>query len=124
MHRFPALLLGLGVASLLLVGTGLTDALAEENARSFDEIGIKRPLVNAPLAQRASGFSTSQADTIWVGYTGTRTAANPYGVGIGGVWEFDTDAATTDSTQFWSFYLLHWRSESTTALPTVASRPM
>ena len=51
-------------------------------------------------------LGNAQLDTIWVGYdAGSRSSSNPYGIGVGGVWDFDSGTAGTDSTQFWRFYL-------------------
>jgi hypothetical protein len=90
-----------------------------EERRAFEDgLGIKQLLHEPGYGLR---HATSQVDTIYVGYLSA--SSDPNGIGVGGVWDFDTDVSGTDSTQFWQFFPCDWRFESTTALPSLFERP-
>jgi hypothetical protein len=75
---------------------GVTLALISTGAYADDEaIRIVKPRL------RATNFAASPSETVSVGYLSTST--DPNKVGVGGVWDFDTDIAGTDSTQGWHF---------------------
>jgi hypothetical protein len=123
MPYFRYFLPGFGVSLLLLLALNTSISFANKLGPAGDGIGIKRPVQGLSSAVRAE-FSTSQLDTIYVGYlAGSRSATNPYGVGVGGVWDFDQEISGTDSTQFWQFFLAGWRFFSTSTLPLPGDRP-
>jgi hypothetical protein len=122
MSRLVASLAGLGPVIILALAV-LTSAISVPIADAAERIGIKQPIPSKSV-RAGSPYSLSQADTIWVGYAaGSRSPSNPYGVGVGGVWNFDTETAGTDSSQFWQFFLLSWRCESSVCFPDPLSRP-
>jgi hypothetical protein len=109
-------------AALMILVMAMLSSLLAGYAGAIEHVGLKRPVVSIP-SPAASSPTSSQADTIWVGYLpGSRSPVNPYGVGAGGVWEFDRETSGTDSTQFWQFLLLSYRSESSTT-PDPNERP-
>jgi hypothetical protein len=102
---------------MLLILTLLASPTEVWAERMMEGIGLKQP-VSSNLTRVISSYKASQADTIWVGYAaGSRSPSNPYGVGIGGVWDFDTETVGTDSSQFWRFFLLSYLTETTTTIP-------
>src|SRR5262245_20498695 len=61
--------------------------------------GIKKPLLPENPSFRRPWQGTPP-DTFWVGYLSS--SDDPNRVNAGGLWDFDTDAQDTDSTQSWS----------------------
>src|SRR4051812_33570976 len=88
---------------VLLLFAFASPALAQEG-----DVQIRRAL--AGRAATVSGvFGVSNAncpqvtcDTVWVGHSGSGPGGAFLGVGIGGLWDFDSDIAGTDSTQGWT----------------------
>jgi hypothetical protein len=102
----------------MILGFGPTGSFAGGPVISDDEIGIRFVETRPQLPDRST-FLASQSDTIWVGFL--PTSSDPNKVGIGGVWDFDTDVAGTDSSQFWQFFLTDWFL-SASRLPTPGER--
>jgi len=90
-------------ASILLLAILVAPAFAQ-----VDEVSpVRRVLLSRP-AGTSSVFGTANAncpqatcDTVWVGHSGPGFL----GVAVGGLWDFDTGIAGTDSTQGWHGYL-------------------
>ncbi len=98
--------------ALLLLGLGAGYAGAAHAAweGGSADPGIMRATKRLPGAGEGTfGTSTSNCpeascDTVWIGHVNNTSAGagnNWLGVGAGGMWDFDTDAAGTDSTQGW-----------------------
>jgi len=89
------------LTSLLLLAP--IAALAQGDA----ELPIVRAIPRAPLAPRTgspllnSNCPQATCDTVWVGHSSSGPGGAFLGVGVGGVWDYDTDIAGTDSTQGW-----------------------
>jgi hypothetical protein len=98
-----------------LTGLVLTTlVLAPAPAHASDEFPDPDPVVGriVPRAGTAAGaFATANSncagaacDTVWVGHSNAGPGGAFLGVGVGGVWDFDTGIAGTDSTQGWQRY--------------------
>jgi len=113
------------VAVLLLALGATTASAAVEGAASSDP-GIVRASRGGSSAGGSSfgtagrGDLSATADTVWIGHSAAGAGGAFLGVGVGGVWDFDTNAAGTDSTQGWKRWSLHYRSGGTRP---AASRP-
>ena len=55
----------------------------------------------------------SSCDTVWIGHSNAGPGGAFLGIQVGGVWDFDTGAAGTDSTQGWKTWPLPYRSGGT-----------
>jgi hypothetical protein len=71
-------------------------------------------------AGTGAGFSTANSncagaacDTVWIGHSASGPGGSFLGVGVGGVWDFDTNVAGTDSSQGWRRQLLRFHFSST-----------
>src|SRR5439155_1425130 len=64
----------------------------------------RAPAAPAPFRTANSNCVGSQCDTVWVGHLSSGPGGPFMGVGVGGVWDFDTDVAGTDSSQGWQRY--------------------
>jgi hypothetical protein len=95
----------LAPVSALILALGFTDAPASE--LTTGDLPVQRILPGRPSPGpggfRASNSDCPQAtcDTVWVGHSSSGPGGAFLGIGVGGVWDFDTDAAGTDSTQGW-----------------------
>jgi hypothetical protein len=85
----------------------LAPALAFAQGDDFvPDLTLQRPIVR-PLSGAAStklansNCAQSTCDTVWVGHSNAGPGGAFLGVGIGGVWDFDTGIAGTDSSQGW-----------------------
>jgi hypothetical protein len=83
---------------------------------------ILRALPRVPAAG-PRGFTTANAncpdvtcDTVWVGHSSAGPGGAYLGVGVGGVWDFDSGVAGTDTTQGWAFHALPIRFNATASL--------
>jgi hypothetical protein len=96
----PALL---ALLSLLAISLDAPAAGAETEPEAV----LGRPLHRPPfLGSAAAPFGTansncagSECDTVWVGHSNAGPGGAFLGVGVGGVWDFDTGIAGTDSSQ-------------------------
>jgi len=86
-----------------------------------------RKLVTSSGAAGEGAFSTANSncagaacDTVWVGHKSSGPGGNFLGVGVGGVWDFDTNVAGTDTTQGWTRIMHRFHFSSTRA---VSDRP-
>src|SRR4029078_10926442 len=104
--RDPAMAAGsrLLLASILLF-VFATPAHAQLDEAIPGDPPIMRPVL-AKVPASASRSSVANAncpqatcDTVWVGHSSSGPGGAFLGVGIGGLWDFDTDVAGTDSTQ-------------------------
>lgn len=99
----------LAVASICLLAPG---AVLADAPRGFFSAG-KDPnrLAFRPgspqVTEARNDFSTSAAETVWVGYSAT--SLDPNKVGTGGKWDFDAGVQGTDSTQSWRFVQVPYR---------------
>jgi hypothetical protein len=96
--------------SLLLLAAGALPAAATEMS-SADDAPLRRALPRAPFLAGATGTANSNCagsacDTVWVGHSNAGPGGSFLGVGVGGVWDFDTGIAGTDSSQGWRFLSL------------------
>ena len=103
--------------ALLLARAGLPPV--PRPARSFPSPTPRRARDPARPGGRRGAFATAnsncagaECDTVWIGHSSAGPGGAFLGVGVGGVWDFDTDAAGTDSTQGWRRWALHYRSGS------------
>ena len=106
-------LLALGVA-LAAMPASAGDAIDPEPT-----LQLVRP-ARAPLAPSAFQAANSscvgaQCDTVWVGHLSSGPGGPFMGVGVGGVWDFDTDVAGTDSSQGWQRYAYPYTSGTSLA---------
>jgi hypothetical protein len=75
---------------------------------SMRDMPMRRPAArpSASLGETApgsnSGCAGSACDTVWVGHSNAGPGGAFLGVGVGGVWDFDTGVSGTDSTQGWT----------------------
>ncbi len=106
---------------LLVLALGASPALAQE-ARDED-VPYSRPVFGpgasgpGALGSANSNCAGAACDTVWVGHNSAGPGGAFLGVGVGGVWDFDTGIAGTDSTQGWRFWALPIRF-------AVSSRPV
>ena len=101
---------------LLLSLAGLFPSLAASaglEAPAHDDIPVTRATPGAFAPGRSGGFglansncASATCDTVWVGHRSSGPGGAFLGVGAGGVWDFDTGIAGTDSTQGWAFWVL------------------
>jgi hypothetical protein len=113
----------LTVALLTLV---LAPLAARADEATVRELPIRKALVPAG-AIGGGNFSTANSncagtacDTVWVGHTNSGPGGNFLGVGIGGVWDFDSGVAGTDSSQGWTRWVHRFHFSATRA---VSARP-
>jgi hypothetical protein len=91
----------LALSSLLLLAP--VAALAQGDA----ELPVVRAIPGAAASARAgspvfnSNCPQAACDTVWVGHSSSGPGGAFLGVGVGGMWDYDTDIAGTDSTQGW-----------------------
>jgi hypothetical protein len=92
--------------ALLLASTPPARAQILEGASG--ELPVVRPILTR-ASRGANGSAVANAncpqatcDTVWVGHSSSGPGGAFLGVGVGGVWDFDTDVAGTDSTQGWT----------------------
>ena len=92
---------------LVLLGLALAARPAGASDADVPDPPIQRHLgARPPGTPGAFGVSNSNCpqatcDTVWVGHSSSGPGGPFLGVGVGGVWDFDTDVAGTDSTQGW-----------------------
>ena len=111
---------------LLAVSVGLAPAVhAQENVSGL-EPGIVRA-ISGHSKTGAGVFGTANSncagvtcDTVWVGHSSSGPGGAFLGVSIGGLWDFDTGTAGTDSSQGWQRRAIAYTSNG--AAPA-ASRP-
>lgn len=106
-----------------VLAASLSTAFAAQAQEDLDRIEVlRRPLPTMGLRalQRAPDPAASAPETVKVGYL--VTSADPNKVGVGGKWDFDTDVAGTDSSQFWRFVLGTMAADAG-RYPTPQSRP-
>src|SRR5260221_6416410 len=75
----------------------------------------RAPAAAGPWATANSSCVGSQCDTVWVGHLSSGPGGPFMGVGVGGVWDYDTDVAGTDSSQGWQRYAYPYTSNSSAA---------
>jgi len=68
------------------------------------------PGAGAGHATANSNCADAACDTVWIGHSAAGPGGSFLGVHVGGVWDFDTDVAGTDSTQGFRSWVLHYRS--------------
>src|SRR5215204_2304930 len=85
---------------------------ARAQLESAFDLPIQRPVLSpiarTPGASMVANANCPQAtcDTVWVGHSNSGPGGAFLGVGVGGVWDFDTGIAGTDSTQGWHRWAL------------------
>ena len=89
-------------ASLFL--PALARATGEDGLRMLP---VEKVMTRAQAGPGASSTANSNCpgascDTVWVGHSNAGPGGAFLGVGVGGIWDFDTGAAGTDSTQGWT----------------------
>jgi len=114
---------------LPVLATILTLACSEASwaqEEVMNDVPISRPIVSrsagsnggSPLAN--SNCPQATCDTVWVGHSSSGPGGAFLGIGVGGMWDFDTGVAGTDSTQGWIRHLYAYTSGVTRP---AASRP-
>src|SRR5262245_42258145 len=100
----------------ILLALSLAFACAAPVAAQEADLPIQRALLARPRAAGGS-FGTANAncpqatrDTVWVGHSSSGPGGTFLGVGVGGVWDYDTGASGTDSTQGWTSQILAYTS--------------
>ncbi len=106
--------------ALFLFATMILPARAHAGLEAGEpQLGVEKAI---PGGNRAGGARMGVAnsdcagtacDTVWVGHSSAGPGGAFLGVGVGGVWDFDTGAAGTDSTQGWKRYAMQYRSGGT-----------
>src|SRR5689334_8985291 len=98
------------IRSILFLALLVTSAAAQDE---FPVLRASHPRAGAS----SSVFGTANAncpqatcDTVWVGHSSSGPGGAFLGVGVGGMWDFDTDIAGTDSTQGWRAHTLAFTS--------------
>jgi hypothetical protein len=97
--------------AVMLLALGATTASAGVEAPPTDDLGIVKAIRHGSTAGGAR-FGTAATmnpdpggcDTVWVGHNNTGPGGAFLGVGVNGVWDFDTGIAGTDSTQGFRFW--------------------
>ena len=91
--------------ALLLFAGATRVAQAGDDASDVPKNVIKKSPVAASQAGASrtsnSNCPGASCDTVWVGHSNSGPGGAFLGVGVGGVWDFDTGIAGTDSTQGW-----------------------
>jgi len=87
--------------AILSTESAVVTAIAGSDSDEW-QLRLARPREQQPRI----GFSTAAAETVFVGYSPSST--DPNKVGVGGLWDFDTDIAGTDSSQFWQYHSLNY----------------
>lgn len=113
------------VALLLLgVGAGFVPMVHAATDGVEADLGVVRAVVRAPGAS-GSVFGTANSncpqatcDTVWVGHSNAGPGGAFLGVGVGGVWNFDTGIAGTDSSQGWRRWAHYYASGGTRPFTT------
>src|SRR5688572_6099310 len=107
-HLTPAFIVALLVASALPA----SPAFGGLETGGSSDLPVLRAMPRVPVAT-APRFGTSNSncagvacDTVWVGHSNAGPGGSFLGVGVGGVWDFDTGVAGTDSSQGWRFWAL------------------
>ena len=84
------------------------------------QLGVQKAIAGAHRTAGAAGAGVAnsncagtECDTVWIGHRQRGPGGAFLGVGVGGVWDFDTGIAGTDSTQGWQRWALHYRSGGT-----------
>ena len=124
LHRtFVSAIARPGLAAAALVGLFLP-ASASESTEPDASIVLAMPhraaTADGTFPTSSSNCAGAACDTVWIGHSSAGPGGAFLGVHVGGVWDFDTSAAGTDSTQGWRRWALHYRSGSTRP---AASRP-
>jgi hypothetical protein len=99
----------MAAGSRILVASALLLSFATPVRAQFEgDLPIQRPVLTK-IARSANGSPLANAncpqatcDTVWVGHSSSGPGGAFLGVGVGGLWDFDTDVAGTDSTQGWT----------------------
>ena len=103
----------MAAGSRVLLASALLLFLATPAGATLDEVAtgdlpIVRPaFAKAPRSAGGSPLANANCpqatcDTVWVGHSSSGPGGAFLGVGVGGLWDFDTDVAGTDSTQGWT----------------------
>jgi hypothetical protein len=92
------------VATFLLLAC---PALAAGQEDVATDLPFGQPIIARSAGASGGSLSNSNCpqatcDTVWVGHSNSGPGGAFLGVGVGGVWDFDTGIAGTDSTQGWS----------------------
>jgi hypothetical protein len=104
--RLPLLLAAVGITAFV------TPTQAGLETGGSPEMPVLRalPRIPTPTAPRFgtanSDCAGAACDTVWIGHSNAGPGGAFLGVGVGGVWDFDTGIAGTDSTQGWAFWVL------------------
>ncbi len=99
--------------AVLLLALGATTASAGDDIEQSVP-GTVRAVPGGASAGKSSfgtagrGVISAAADTVWIGHNSAFAGGAFLGVGVNGVWDFDTDVAGTDSTQGWRRFPLRF----------------
>src|SRR5688572_9138515 len=100
-----------GGSFVALAILALAPGLASANEPVETEAPIVRPVHRGLSAPGGAGHGAANSncagaacDTVWVGHSSAGPGGAFLGVGVGGVWDFDTGIAGTDSTQGWRYW--------------------
>ena len=102
--------------ALLLVALGCISTPAPASELPEPDASVVRAISRGPAAGSGtfgtanSNCAGAECDTVWIGHSSAGPGGAYLGVGVGGVWDFDTDVAGTDSTQGWRSWVLPYRS--------------
>ncbi len=110
------------LAVALFAGLCACTTAWSRGVESEADLGVEKATPRQTRAG-ASVFGTSNSncagascDTVWVGHSSAGPGGAFLGIAAGGVWDFDTGIAGTDSTQGWKRWGLQYRTGGTRAV--------